>query len=191
MKRTATRLAAVAGAAALSISLAACGGGGEEKEAEGTTEAATSEAAATTEATTTEAATTEAATTEAATTEAGAPAAATEADLEPAKQRVVDFVKAAGGGDLDGACGMVYDSSTGTGFSGALLDGCKQGLEGEVDTFASVKDLISVDMLTAELDASGAVSVDFKDSSGNPIPVVKGSDGQMYIDLITMVGQGG
>lgn len=181
MKRTITRLAAVSGAAALSLSLAACGGGGDSADtAEGTTEAAT-----TTEDATTEAATTEAATTDAATTDA-APVSASEADLEPAKQRVVDFYKSAGGGDLDTACGMVYDSSTGTGMSsGTMLDACKQGLEPQMETLKAAGDVITPDLLEAEVGADGVININ---AGGTTVPVRKGADGQLYIDFLAATG---
>lgn len=166
--------AALLGASALALTLAACGGSGSSEKTASAKPSASASAEATTSA-------------PAAASTAAAPAAttATDADIEPAKQRVVEFIKATGNGDLDGACGMVYDKDTKGGFTGDLLKGCKIGLEGQVATFSQIKDSVTPEMMTAQLDPSGVVNIDL---GGTKIPVVKGADGQLYIDMMTMAG---
>lgn len=181
---TRARRAAVAGlgGAALALTLAACGGGGGDETA--TSAAASSEAA--TSAAASEAATSAAATSEAASSPAAAPTQpATDADLEPAKQRFVDFYQAIGNGDLEGACAMILDPSTGTGMtSGSAKDGCTQGLQSSQSTYAANKDAVTVDVLDAQLSPDGTVTVSPKGASEQlQVPVTKGADGQLYIDL--------
>lgn len=182
---TRARRAAVAGlgGTALALTLAACGGGGDETA----TSAAASSAAATSEAAS-EAATSETATSEAASSPAAAPTQpATDADLEPAKQRFVDFYQATGNGDLEGACAMVLDPSTGKDMASSdLKDTCTQALESSQSTYAANKDTVTADGLDAQLAPDGTVTVSPKGASGElQVPIAKGADGQLYVDLIS------
>lgn len=178
----------VLGSTSLALSLAACGGltgGNGESTSEASSAEATTSAPATSETATTSApATTE--------TSASAPAAAsatqpaTDADLEPAKQRFVDFYKAVGDNDLEGACGMVLDPTTGTGMSGgSLKDTCIQALQGSQSTYASAKDAVSTDVLDAALQPDGTIAITPKGGDSSlKVPVAKGTDGQLYVHLM-------
>lgn len=194
MKRTVlkARLAGAVGLASISmIALAACGGGGEVTTGGGdeTTTEASSEAA-TTDAATSDAATSDAATTDAATTEAAAGIQpATEADIEPAKQVIVDFYDKAASGDFAGACGLVLDPTThvGLGAGSVFTNACVQGLEGQKDTFSQFKGLITADMVSATVEPDGRLAITL---GGQPtaLKAAKGADGNIYIDMLGSQG---
>lgn len=179
------RSAGLVGLASISmLALAACGGGGEVST-DGGDEASESTSAEAT----TEAATTEAATTEAPATEAAGIQPATDADIEPAKQVVADFYDKAANADFAGACGLVLDPGTSVGLTAesTFMSACMQGMEGQKDTFAAAKGVITADLVGATVDPDGrlAISIGGSDSS---LKAAKGSDGKIYIDLLGSMG---
>lgn len=192
MKRTVlkARTAGVVGLASVSMfALAACGGGSGEVTTGGDGEETTTESseAATTEAETSEAATSEAATSEAA--GSGELQAATDADIEPTKQLVVDFYDKAANGDFAGACQLALDPSTNVGMAegSPSYGACTQAMEGQKETFAQVKGMMTLDIVDASVDPDGRLSIKIGGTDSG-LKAAKGADGKVYIDLLGSVG---
>lgn len=180
--RTARRAGALGLATLALAALAACAGPGTvtvdptEGPSERTTEPATSQARTTEPVRTTAPPTT----TEAATTQQ-----ATDGDLEPAKQAVVDFYTKASEGDFAGACHHVFNIRTKVGLveGEAMHGGCVSGLESNRDTYARIKGHVSIDKVSASLQPDGSVSITIGDSDED-LKVSKGADGAMYLNLL-------
>lgn len=110
---------------------------------------------------------------------------ATEADLEPAKQRFIDFYDTAGSGDYEGACAILLNRTTGAGAAGEDIPPCAASLAEGGDSFASSKGLIKPGTLNAVVQPDGTVLITMK-ATGRTAVMVKLQDGQLYLDAASM-----
>lgn len=179
IQRIARHAGAVGVASVATVVLAACGGAGTVTVGGGTepTESTTAE-------TTEPVMTTPPTTSAAPTTPRPQLQQATEGDLEPAKQTVVDFYTKASVGDFAGACHHMLNSRTKVGLADGdpLHTGCVSSLEEDRDQFAQLQGRVSIDQVSATLQPDGRVDVRINDSESG-LRIVKGADGGMYIDL--------
>jgi hypothetical protein len=142
----------------------------------------------TTEPETTEPETTEPETTEPETTEPESDNTVSDDDLEDSKQLVVDWYKAFANKDWEKACGYMYDYIDGNGMSeGSLMfescvDGYESGDTGE--DFSGTVDAISTDLFDAEVKDDTTILVTAKQDDSLELYVVRGDDGNLYIDFL-------
>lgn len=183
IQRIARHAGAVGVASVAAAVLAACGGAGTVTVGGGT-EPSESTTAETTEPVTTTPPTTQPSTSAAPTTPRPQVQPATEGDLEPAKQTVVDFYTKASVGDFAGACHHMLNTRTKVGLADGdpLHTGCVSSLEKEKDQFAQLQGRVSIDQVSAALQPDGHVDVRINDSD-SALTIVKGADGGLYIDV--------
>lgn len=192
MRRTVRRSAVTLGAVALALGAAAGGGSsdaesGDSGEDTATTEEAAAEDEATEEDTAAEEDTTaeeDTATEEDSAAEEGDEAATelTEEDLTAAEERFLEFLQVADDGDHEATCGYVLDPNTGEPAEGAFVEGCAEGMAGNMGNVEpGTFDSLSVDDIEAADNGDGTVAITFL-GSDFPLDMIQGPDGQWYID---------
>lgn len=106
-----------------------------------------------------------------------------EADLPGAEALAKDFSMAVAEGDVGYACGLV-DVPTEDG-SPAVPD-CEQEIADLQETFRQAAEDGTVDRLTAQLGPDGAI---FVSDGAFIVPVIKGMDGELYVELASFGSQ--
>ncbi len=111
----------------------------------------------------------------------GASGPVSDADVEAAKGRFFEFLQATADNDFEKMCGYLIDPSTGKGVSEEMKKACAKGA-GDTAKGKPKQDMSNFDksMLKAEGNADGTVSI--KGPKGQEIKMVKGKDGQWYLD---------
>jgi hypothetical protein len=109
----------------------------------------------------------------------------TEADIDPAKQVVIDVYDKIGERDWSGACANILDPTTGTGAgpgtpnNDACVKSLKDALGDDADDY---KDSFSKDILDGKVQGDKIV-LSVQGDESVTVDVVKGSDGTLYADF--------
>lgn len=179
MRTTARRSALVAGAFALAVGAAACGG---STDTETESDPAAEEEAPAEEDT---AADDEAATEEDAASDEGGTAAESgplaDEDLTAAADRFYEFFEKAAAGDYEGACGLMLDPSSGEPISGDVAKGCASGLEEGLGANVEALSAVTRDDISTTDNGDGTAAIQVLGSDFG-YKMVKASDGEWYID---------
>lgn len=109
-----------------------------------------------------------------------------EEDLTAAQDQALAFMKAAAGGDAEGACALALNPSTGEPLSGAALDGCVTGYEEEMEEADIELDPALADMIDSSMievtDNGDGTAYAILTGSTTGVDMIKAEDGTWYVD---------